>query len=492
AKPGPNPSRFVPRSLAAFGDGGAFPEIHVAQYPRNLGNPKARKARIGASGGAAGVTAGSTAIVQVETNEDGSTRHDSIVTGGTNAGRKVYTGLEAMKPNRKDLNVAAPSEEEERETQERTAAALQAIVGGKVAKSKSSSQANLAAATQSGREDDAQYIKYAPDKNAPGYNPATANRVIKIIAAQVDPMEPPKHKHKKVPGGPADDPVPILHSPPKKLTVEDQQNWKIPPCISNWKNSKGYTIPLDKRLAADGRGLTESTINNNFATLSESLYVAERLARDEVRMRASVQKRLASDEKERREDSLRDMAMKARMERAGQKPEAAAEDSDEDFGEAAEAEADAQEGGRDEAAEARERLRQERKKEREREMRQDNFKGAKKQKLEGDRDISEKIALGIHTGQGAVGGEVDSRLYNQSAGLSSGFGADDNYDLYNKPLFDRGAESSIYRPSRGEQAVDQDAEYDELKGGNRTKFEGAGAGAKKPAVHRDGPVQFEK
>ena len=35
--------------------------------------------------------------------------------------------------------------------------------------------------------------------------------------------------------------------------IKDQQEWKIPPCISNWKNSKGYTIPLDKRLAADGR-----------------------------------------------------------------------------------------------------------------------------------------------------------------------------------------------------------------------------------------------
>lgn len=29
---------WVPRSLADFGDGGAFPEIHVAQYPMNMGN----------------------------------------------------------------------------------------------------------------------------------------------------------------------------------------------------------------------------------------------------------------------------------------------------------------------------------------------------------------------------------------------------------------------------------------------------------------------
>lgn len=32
-------------------------------------------------------------------------------------------------------------------------------------------------------------------------------------------------------------------------------DWKIPPCVSNWKNSKGYTIPLEMRLKADGRTL---------------------------------------------------------------------------------------------------------------------------------------------------------------------------------------------------------------------------------------------
>lgn len=39
---------------------------------------------------------------------------------------------------------------------------------------------------------------------------------------------------------------------------------------------QGYTIPLDKRLAADGRGLQQVHINENFATLAESLYIADR------------------------------------------------------------------------------------------------------------------------------------------------------------------------------------------------------------------------
>lgn len=32
-------------------------------------------------------------------------------------------------------------------------------------------------------------------------------------------------------------------------------DWKIPPCVSNWKNQKGYTIPLEMRVKADGRTL---------------------------------------------------------------------------------------------------------------------------------------------------------------------------------------------------------------------------------------------
>jgi SNW domain-containing protein 1 len=72
-----------------------------------------------------------------------------------------------------------------------------------------------------------------------------------------DPLEPPKFKHKRLPGGAPDAPVPIMHSPPRKLSVAEAAQWKIPPCVSSWKNAKGYIIPLDKRLANDGRGLQE-------------------------------------------------------------------------------------------------------------------------------------------------------------------------------------------------------------------------------------------
>lgn len=138
-----------------------------------------------------------------------------------------------------------------------------------------------------------------------------------MVEAQVDPMEPPKHKHSKVPRGPGSPPVPVLHSPPRKLTVEDQQAWKIPPCISNWKNQRGFIIPLDKRLAADGRGLQEVTINNKFAMLSEALYISERKAAEDLQVRNQIRKKMAMREKTEREESLREMANRARLERSG-------------------------------------------------------------------------------------------------------------------------------------------------------------------------------
>ena len=54
---------------------------------------------------------------------------------------------------------------------------------------------------------------------------------------------------------------------------------------------------MDKRLAADGRGLQSTHINENFAKLAESLYIADRKAREAVEMRAQVEKKMANKEK---------------------------------------------------------------------------------------------------------------------------------------------------------------------------------------------------
>jgi SNW domain-containing protein 1 len=515
---------FVPRSLKDFDDGGAFPEIHVAQYPRHMGNPHLKSKKSGGGGPST-----SRAIVNVEVDKDGEISYDAIIKGGTNSDKTVYSRYEHLRGGEaKAEDVALPSAEEEAVTANRTQLALQKLLTDKTALNKPSGSAIVNANTSKDIEKNTQFIKYTPRPDAPGYNPAAAQRVIQMVPAQVDPMMPPKHQHKKAPRGPAEDPVPVLHAPPQKLTKEERDSWNVPACISNWKNTRGYTIPLDKRLAADGRGLREHTINSNFATLSESLYVAERQARQEVRLRSQVQKKLTLQEKDRREDELRTLANQARLERSGagggtRGLDAAAagvsagEAMNDDRGDRQpqQSSLSVEENSEDDkpksnnvgddddddvvAARQRERLRKERRRERERELRQENNTNLKKRKLEQERDVSEKIALGVHTGTGGTA-DVDSRLYNQSAGMDSGFGAEDEYNAYSKPMFDRAGvtSASIYRPTRGETEHNADESYDKLVQGATSKFQpskgfaGAEGGGDIQAGPRSAPVQFEK
>lgn len=74
---------FVPRAQADYGDGGAFPEIHVAQFPLDMGRPAVKKAAASGGGkgggggeGVAGISGlgnnyGSSAIVAVDVDDSG-------------------------------------------------------------------------------------------------------------------------------------------------------------------------------------------------------------------------------------------------------------------------------------------------------------------------------------------------------------------------------------------------------------------------------------
>ncbi|RKO90571.1 hypothetical protein BDK51DRAFT_30658, partial [Blyttiomyces helicus] len=106
------------------------------------------------------------------------------------------------------------------------------------------------------------------------------------------------------------------------------------------------------------------------------------------------------------------------------------------------------------------------------------------------------IALGLAQPTLSKESMFDQRLFNQSAGLSSGFGADDSYDLYDKPLFQGSASAAVYRPSRGKpdeslggMAADRVERLLGEGGGPHRGFQGAEGG---PGGARDGPVQFEE
>ena len=62
--------------------------------------------------------------------------------------------------------------------------------------------------------------------------------------------------------------------------------------------------------------LLQVSVNDKFASLSEALYIAERQAREEIRLRNEVKKQKKIREEELREQQLRQLAAQARAERS--------------------------------------------------------------------------------------------------------------------------------------------------------------------------------
>lgn len=76
---------FIPRKPSDFGDGGAYPECHVAQYPLEMG-------RAGAG------TTQSNAIVPVSVDAEGRVDYGAIMKQGNNASKAVATTHNALVP----------------------------------------------------------------------------------------------------------------------------------------------------------------------------------------------------------------------------------------------------------------------------------------------------------------------------------------------------------------------------------------------------------
>jgi len=190
------------------------------------------------------------------------------------------------------------------------------------------------------------------------------------------------------------------------------------------------------------------------------------------------------EEKEKREKMLRKLAAETREKRAG----FAAMHAGADLMETEEERKEREE---------RDSIREDRKRERERDRRLEAL-GHKKSKLarDEDRDVSEKIALGEQP-ISATSSEVqyDSRLFSQSQGMDSGFAHDDTYNVYDKPLFKGTSASMLYRPKKNE---DTDVYGDSTsveKILNTSRFKPDkdfnGVDRTKPDT-RQTPVEFEK
>ena len=93
-------SGFLPRSASHFADGGAYPEIHVAQYPPGLG------LGVDAKNAAAG------AVATVTVTASGDVNYDAIVAQGNGQGKIVHTKHADVVPKPHNVsNIFSPQKE---------------------------------------------------------------------------------------------------------------------------------------------------------------------------------------------------------------------------------------------------------------------------------------------------------------------------------------------------------------------------------------------
>lgn len=453
-------SGWIPRASEDFGDGGAFPEIHVAQFPLDMG----RKGRAGSMG---------KEIVPLMADGAGNMRFDAIVQQGHPSGTLVHSRpQDAMGRGFSQDQLARPSEEQISETADRTRKALAAKLDNKI---KAGTPTHVASAGQTS------FIRYTPANSSASHNSGATQRIIRMVEAPADPLEPSKFKNVKAPPPPPSPPAPVMHSPTRQASKQERDEWKIPPCISNWQNNKGFAIPLDKRLAADGRGLQETQISSSFGKLSEVLYIAERNAREQVAKRNSVQKKLALQERDQKEQELREIAQQSRLERAGIVAEM-----------------------QQETGEEREsRMQRDAIREQQRLKREDTYRlerRGSKARAEAaaveaqERDITEKIALGLSVPK-STEVQYDSRLFNQTQGMDSGFGAEDDYNIFDKPLFGGEREAALYRaPSKDSEMYGDSTSVEKILATNRFKPDRdfSGVDRTQSTGPRSGPVEFER
>lgn len=315
-------------------------------------------------------------------------------------------------------------------------------------------------------KNESKFIRYTPSHLGLNANTEGNQRIIKLTDAPRDPLEPPKYKQKKIPRGNNEQAVAVMHSPPRKLTMKDQQDWKVPPSISNWKNGRGYTIPLEMRISADGRNNRIYTISQEFSKFADVLYVTELQARKEISERNKIQESIKLSDTLKKEQELKNAAKLAREQKinlAVSNISSVNTTRTDDILLGNKSERDIRSSSTVDAereAELLERnaLRNMRRKEIERDRRievSSNNRRGKNKSIDTERDVSEKIALGV--AQPSMGNNmIDSRLYNQTTGLETGFKDDEDYDLYDNPLFADRTNANIFKNVRASSTIDDD------------------------------------
>ena len=407
--------------------------------------------------------------------------------------------------NKKDF-LKKPSEESTLQNILSTKKALEKLSNHRIKTYQSFKTNNLTSDSNKNNQLCYKYINYQFD------SPKSTNsksHLIKLVALPVDPLSNIKYRHHKIPLSNTNEKnfVPVLQSPSVPLSLEEQKKWKIPPCVNMSNNPKGLVIPLDIRLANDGRNLREYKANKNFAKFADILALTEKNVRKEIEDRNKIAQSIQIAAAMKKEQELKEAAKQARMERKSFQKNSnninnntmsliySLDTSDilsnknkEDnslLNNKRKRSLNSEEEKEIMERKERNELREIRKKEIEYERRAELIKKYEKE----GRDINDKILLGQNN-MVNNNNVIDSRLYELEGGIENPFDYNEDCEVYDKPLFNgKNKLSNIYK------------NFNSSGGENSKKLMGKILSQKGKLFNSDldainsrkeGPVQFEK
>eukprot|EP00118_Oscarella_pearsei_P004831 m.21247 g.21247 ORF g.21247 m.21247 type:complete len:359 (+) comp28151_c0_seq6:45-1121(+) len=204
---------WVPRTPQDFGDGGAFPEIHVAQYPLGMGQTKTNDSN----------------AIPIQLDSEGKIKYDVLAKQGQRRDKVVHTHFKDLLPmslreGEDKVDLSRPDDEEVQKTTEKTKNALEKLVSTKIAAAMPTHVPEQAS--------EAQYIRYTPAQQGQAFNSGAQQRIISMVekSHSMEPLTiPVKIANifsdilativlKGCPRGPLSPPVPILHSPSERVS----------------------------------------------------------------------------------------------------------------------------------------------------------------------------------------------------------------------------------------------------------------------------------
>ena len=394
---------------------------------------------------------------------------------------KYQSLILSTKNTSSNSSLSKPSIEQTNQTTLETKLALEALCSRRIKHSQTIKSTNPLFS----KNQNSKYLKYTPSNSS-------KSKIIQITNRPIDPLSTNNYTFQKIPHSNTDPSifVPVMHSPQRKITYEDQRDWKIPPCVSISKNPKGLVIPLDIRLANDGRNLKEFQVNKNFSKFADVLFLAEKRARAEIEERNRIAESIQIKAELKKEEELREAAKQARLERKAINSGTSLSNISSVNTVRSDATAEFLLGKKKERDELirekneRNQLRALRKKEIENDRKVEMLINNNKRKFGNkEREINEKIALG----ESVKGNLYDNKLYEKNINLNENDNSEDG-DVYDKPLFNE--EKNIEQIYKNENENNKKVIQKLIEKGGKMFAEGNVNDL--DGIKRNGPVQFEK